>query len=186
MSTYLLQPLPPPSAFFATISVITEKTVLHTNAPIAKRWLQDTHYICVCEPDAPFVSVGAILIGLAHSNSVEIAINQAMFQLTVCFRTCSQTRPLISLEMEHLSDKLQQESIVLMPGARVYERGNVMISYQSGCTFLICISHCIFFPLGLTSFTEDCYTFSLGPHSFTLKSVSLDNLTPVPLLLFTS
>ena len=63
---------------------------------------------------------------------------------------------------------------------------HVTISYQSDCTLLICMSHCTFFPLGLTSFMEDCYTFSLGLHSFTLKSVSLDNPTPVPLLLFAS
>ena len=35
---------------------------------------------------------------------------------------------------------------------------SVMISYLEESNFLICISHCTFFPFGLTMFTEDCYT----------------------------
>ena len=90
------------------------------------------------------------------------------------------------MEMEHLCDKLRQESIELMPGARVYERGNVMVSYLNGCTFLICVLHCLFFPLGLASYTEDQYTFMLGPSSFFLVSIPEGKPTPVPVLLFAS
>ena len=32
---------------------------------------------------------------------------------------------------------------------------------------------------------KDQYTFTLGPHSFALKPVPIDNPTPVPALLFT-
>ena len=31
----------------------------------------------------------------------------------------------------------------------------VTVSYQDGCTFIICVSHCLFVPLGLTSFMKD-------------------------------
>ena len=51
------------------------------------------------------------------------------------------------------------------------KRGNVTISYLDGCTFLICVLYCMFFSLGLVSYTEDCYTFMLGPHSFSLSPV---------------
>ena len=54
----------------------------------------------------------------------------------------------------------------------------VTVSYLNGCTFLLCVLHCLFFPLGLASYIEDQYTFMLGPHSFFLM--------PVPVLLFTS
>ena len=112
-------------------------------------------------------------------------INQATFQMIVHFQTCPQTRPPTSMEMGHLCDELRQESVILMPGAQVYKRGNVMVSYIDGHTFLICVSCCQFFPLGLTSHTEDRYTFMLGPHSFSLKPVPVGDPTPVPLLLFT-
>ena len=186
VSICLPLPLLPLSAFFATISVIIGRTAQNTNAPIAMRWPQDTHHICVCEPNGPFVSVGAILTGHAHSNFAEIAINQAMFQMIVCFQTCPWTKPLISMGMEHLCDELRGESIVLMPGAQVYERGNVIISYLDNHSFLICVSHCHFLPLGLTMFTEDCYTFTLGPCSFSLAPFPEDAPTSVPTLLFSS
>ena len=49
------------------------------------RWLLDTLHICVCEPNAPFVSIGDILIGSAHSKFAEIVINQDMIlQMTIC------------------------------------------------------------------------------------------------------
>ena len=44
----------------------------------------------------------------------------------------------------------------------------------------------MFFPLGLASYTEDQYTFVLGPHSFSLAPVPEGKPTPVPVLLFTS
>ena len=163
VSIYLPLPLLPLSAFFATISVIIRRTAQNTNALIATRWPQDIHHICACGPSAPFVSVGAIPTKHAHNDFVEIVINQATFQMTVCFQTRPRTKPLISTEMEHLCDKLRRESIVLVPGARVYERGNVTVSYLDSHSFLICISHCHFLPLGLTTFTEDRYTFTLGP-----------------------
>ena len=63
-------------------------------------------------------------------------------------------------------------------------RKSVMVSYLDDYNFLIYMSCCLFFPLGLTLFTEDQYTFSLGPHSFSLSPIPLDNPTPVPALLF--
>ena len=62
----------------------------------------------------------------------------------------------------------------------------IMVSYLEGCSFLICMSYCLFFPLGLTLYMEDQYTFSLDPCSFNLLPVPLGNLTPVPTLLFSS
>ena len=44
----------------------------------------------------------------------------------------------------------------------------------------------MFFPLGLASYTEDHYTFSLGPCSFSLSPVPEGDPTPVPVLLFAS
>ena len=63
---------------------------------------------------------------------------------------------------------------------------SVMISYLDGCTFLLCVLCCLFFPLGLTLYLEDQYVFSLGPHSFSLSPIPEGNPTPVPALLFTS
>ena len=61
-----------------------------------------------------------------------------------------------------------------------------MVSYLDGCTFLLCVSRYTFFSLGLTLYTKDRYTFTLGFCSFALKPVPVGNPTPVPLLLFTS
>ena len=88
--------------------------------------------------------------------------------------------------MEHLCDVLRRESIVLEPGARVYERGNVMIAYLEGTSFLLCRSYHRMFPLGLCQYLEDWYVFSLGPQCFSLAPFPQDAPTPVPLLLFTS
>ena len=43
-----------------------------------------------------------------------------------------------------------------------------------------------FFPLGLTLYTKDYYTFTLGSCSFALKPVPVGDPTHVPVLLFTS
>ena len=115
---------------------------------------------------------------------MEIVINQAIFQMTVCFQTCPRNRQPISTETEHLCDLLQEELIVLMPGAQVYERDNVMVSYLDGYKFVIWMSHCLFFPLGLTLFTKDQYTFTLDSYSFSLVPFPQDAPTPVPILLF--
>ena len=179
-------PLHPPGAFFATISVTTARTVPIINVHTAWRQPQDILHICVCEPGAPFASTGAILIGSAHNRFAEIVINQGTFLMTVCFRTCPQNRPATSMETDHLCDELCQESVELVPGAQVYERGNVTVSYLNSRTFLICILHCMFFPLGLASYTEDRYTFSLGPRSFSLSPIPEGDPTPVPVLLFAS
>ena len=118
MSINHYPPHHPPSAFFATISVTITRTALITNVPTVSRWPQDILHICVCGPGAPFfASVGAIPIGSAHSDSAEIVINQATFQMTVHLHTCSRNRWPTSLEMEHLCDELRQESIELVPGA---------------------------------------------------------------------
>ena len=78
----------------------------------------------------PFASIGAIPTRLVHKDFAEIVINQAMFQMIVHFQTCPQTKLPTSTEMEHLCDVLREESVVLMPGAQVYERGNVMINFS--------------------------------------------------------
>ena len=62
----------------------------------------------------------------------------------------------------------------------------VTVSYLSNTTFLLCVLHCLFFPLGLASYMEDQYTFTLGPHSFSLSPVPEDEPTLIPLLLFAS
>ena len=83
MSTNPYLPLLPSDAFFATISVIIMRTAPTINALTAWRWPQDILHICVCRPGAPFASVGAIPIGSAHNDVVEIVINQATFLMTV-------------------------------------------------------------------------------------------------------
>ena len=72
------------------------------------------------------------------------------------------------------------------PNPQFADALGVMISYLNGCTFLICVLHCMFFPLGLASYTEDQYIFTLDPHSFSLAPVPEGEPTPVPLLLFAS
>ena len=176
----------PLGAFFATILVTTVRTAPVTSVPTASRRPQDILHICACELGAPFASVGAILIESAHNDFAEIVINQATFQMTVHLQTCPWNRQTTSLEMGHLCDKLQQELIELVPGAQVYERGNVTVSYLNGHTFLLCVLHCLFFPLGLALYMEDQYTFTLGPRSFSLTPVPEGEPTPVPILLFTS
>ena len=90
------------------------------------------------------------------------------------------------MEMEHLCSFLRRESIVLEPGARVYERGNVTIDYLDGTSFLLCRSYRRMLPLGLCQYLEDRYVFTLGPQHFSLVPFPQDAPTPVPLLLFPS
>ena len=90
------------------------------------------------------------------------------------------------METEHLCSLLRSESIILKPGARVYERGNVTIDYLDGTSFLLCRSYHHMSPLGLCQYLEDQYVFSLGPQHFSLAPFPRDAPTPVPLLLFPS
>ena len=68
----------------------------------------------------------------------------------------------------------------------MYERGNVMVSFLGDTTFLLCVLCCLFFSLGLASYMEDQYTFTLDSCSFSLLPVPKGELIPVPLLLFAS
>ena len=176
----------PPSAFFATIEVTTERTALRTNAHTVTRWPLDTLHICVCEPDAPFVSIGDIPTESAHSEFVEIVINQGTLQMIVHFRISPQNRRSTYMEMGHLCNFLRRESIILKPEAQVYERGNVTIDHLEGTSFLLCCSYRRMFPLGLCQYLEDRYVFSLGPQFFSLAPFPQGAPTPVPLLLFPS
>ena len=97
----------------------------------------------------------------------------------------TDTFHLLPLNTGHLND-YHQELLDNMYMSKIKVIHVVMVSYLDGCTFLLCMSRCLFFPLGLTSYTEDHYTFTLGSHSFTLKPIPLGDHTPVPALLFTS
>ena len=68
----------------------------------------------------------------------------------------------------------------------MYERGNVMIDYLDGTSFLLCHSYRRMLPLGLCQYLEDRYVFTLGPQDFSLAPFPQDAPTPVPLLLFPS
>ena len=92
----------------------------------------------------------------------------------------------MSLETELPYDLLKERSLDLKPGARVYERGNVMIDYLSGTSFLLIRTTQRMFPLGLCQYLEDWYVFSLGPCCFSFTPFPRDTPTPVPLLLFAS
>ena len=106
--------------------------------------------------------------------------------MTAHFLTFPRNRRPTSSETAPLYDALREQSIDLVPGARVYERGNVTINYLSRTSFLLCYSYRRMFPLGLCQYLEDRYIFSLGPQSFSLAPFPQDTPTPVPLLLFTS
>ena len=87
---------------------------------------------------------------------------------------------------EHPYDMLKEWSLDLEPGAQVYERGNVMIDYLSGTSFLLIRTAQHMFPLGLCQYIEDWYVFSLGPQCFSFAPFARDTPTPVPVLLFAS
>ena len=157
-----------------------------TIAPTVTRWLLDTLHICASEPDVPFASVGDIPTELVQAACVEIAINLGILQMTVHFLTLPRNRRPTSLETAPPYELLREQSIDLEPGARVYERGNVMIDYLSGTSFLLCYSYHHMLPLGLCQYLEDRYVFSLGPQTFSLAPFPQDAPTPVPLLLFAS
>ena len=134
----------------------------------------------------PFASVGDIPTELAQAACAEIAINLGTLQMTVHFLILPRNRRPTSLETAPPYELLREQSIDLEPGAQVYERGNVMIDYLSGTSFLLCCSYCRMLPLGLCQYLEDWYVFSLGPQSFSLTPFPPDAPTPVPLLLFVS
>lgn len=131
-----------------------------------------------------FVSVGAIPIRHVLNDCMQIVINQVTFQLIVHIWTCPLNRQLLSLGTEHLCDPLREELVVLMPEAWVYERGNVIINYLNKSAFLLCVSHCTFFPLELTTFTKDHYMLHLGPCSVCLMPYPANTHIHVPFLLF--
>ena len=68
----------------------------------------------------------------------------------------------------------------------MYERGNVMIDYLSGTSFLLIRTTQCILPLGLCQYIKDRYIFSLGPQCFSFAPFALDAPTPVLVLLFIS
>ena len=136
----------PPGATFVRIQVTMDSSALCIAAPPARRQLLATLPIIVWRPNVISVVGGDTLTRYATSGSVEDATTQATWSITaLTTRLTSQTLDRLMGEPTRtttISTPLwttTREMECIEPGARLYEGGNVTISYLYHVFFLISI-----------------------------------------------
>ena len=142
-----LVPAPlPPSATFVQISVTMGFSAPCTAAPPVRKRLPVTLPIIVWRPNAISVIGGDILTRCAIFGSAEDAITQAMWSITaLSTRLMSPTLDQLMGEPTRTTKTstplwmTTREMVCVEPGARIYEGGNVTISFLSHVFFLISV-----------------------------------------------
>ena len=144
MSPSLVAPLPPlPNAFGALAQV----TIARTPVPTATSPLQDTLRLLVCPPNATYIANGDIPINSVPLEFVMYAIEEAMSLTIVCLIFFPLSRLPISLEIPLTRDRRVPHEVLIEPGVRLYEGGNVTVFLLTNGIFLLSFlrrSHILF------------------------------------------
>ena len=138
MSPSLVAPLLPLlSAFGALVQVTIVRTAPSTSAPIASSLPPDTLRLLVCPPSATYAADGNIAIDSAPLEFVMYAIEEATLLMIVCLMFFPLSRLPISLGISLIQDRHLPHGILIEPGVRLYEGGNVTVCLLTHGIFLL-------------------------------------------------
>ena len=125
------------SVFSALVEVIIEKIAPTTSAPIAISPLPVILKPLVCLSNATFAVAGDIVIGSVLPESVTYAIEEVMSLTTVQLTFFSWNRLPISLDLPLCLDRDLPSGVLIEPGVRLYEGGNVTVCLLTNGVFLL-------------------------------------------------
>ena len=108
-----------------------------TPAPIATSPLLDTLRLLVCPPNATFVADGDIAIDSVPLECVTYAIEEAMLLTIAQLLFFPLSRLPISLGIPLTRDRRLPHEVLIEPGVRLYEGGNVTVCLLSHGIFLL-------------------------------------------------
>ena len=123
------------------------KTVPSTSAPTATPPPQDTLKPLVCLPNATFVAAGDIALDSVPLECVTYAIEEATSLTIARLLFFPLNRLPISLGIPLTRDRLLPHGVLIKPGVRLYEGGNVTVCLLSHGIFLLsflCHTHLLF------------------------------------------
>ena len=165
----------PPSATFVRIQVIMDSSAPCIVAPPVRRQLLATLPIIVWRPNVISAIGGDTLTRYATSESVEDATIRATWLITaLTTRLMSQTLDRLIGEptrMTTISTPLwmtTREMVCVEPGARLYEGGNVTISFLYHVFFLISIVRRPYFSFAPSIIVTDLYLLAFPDYSLPL------------------
>ena len=124
----LVAPLPPsPSAFGALAQVTIARTAPSTSVPTAMSLPQDTLRLLVCPPNATYVADEDIATDSVPLELVTYVIEEAMLLTIVRLMFFPLSRLPISLGVHLTQDRCLPHGVLIEPGVRLYDGGNVTI-----------------------------------------------------------
>ena len=109
------------------VQVTIVKTVPSTSAPTATPPPQDTLKPLVCLPSATFAADGDIAPDFAPHECVTYVTEEATSLTIARLLFFPQNRPPISLGSLPTRDRLLPRGVLIEPGVRLYEGGNVTV-----------------------------------------------------------
>ena len=127
------------------------RTARSAPVPIASSPPQDTLRLLVCQHNATFVADGDIALDSVPLDCVTYVIEEVTWLTIACLLFFPLNRLPISLGIPLTRDRLLPHGVLIEPGVRLYEGGNVTVCL---------LSH------GISSFL-------LSPYSFALRYVFL-------------
>ena len=162
----------PPSAMFVRIQVTMDSSAPCIAAPPVRRQLLATLPIIVWRPNVISAVGGDTLTRYATSGSAEDATIRATWSITaLTTHLTSQTLDRLMGEPTRtttISTPLwmtTREMVCIEPGARLYEGGNVMISFLYHIFFLISIVRRPYFSFALSHSVTDLYLLAFPDYS---------------------
>ena len=137
MSWSLTNPLPSlPNAFGALVEVTIEKTAPNTSALTVMSPPPDTLRPLVCLSNVTFAVAGNIVTDSALQGSVTFVIKEVTSLMIVPPIFFSRSRLPISLGLPPRSNWNIPYGVLIEPGVRLYEGGNVMVCLLADGVFL--------------------------------------------------
>ena len=134
----LVTPLPPsPSAFGALAQVTIARTAPSTSVPIATSPLPDTLRLLVCPPNVTYVAAGDIATDSVPLELVTYVIEEATSLMIVRLMFFPLSRLPISLGIPLIWDRCLPHGVLIKPGVRLYEGGNVTVCLLTHSIFLL-------------------------------------------------
>ena len=128
------------------------RTALSTSAPAATSPLPDTLRLLVCPPNATYVADGDIVTNSVPLEFVMYAIKEVTSLTIVRLIFFPLSRLPISLGIPLTWDRLLPHGVLIEPGVRLYEGGNVTVCLLTHGIFLLSFLQCTHLLFGICSY----------------------------------
>ena len=151
------------SAFGALAQVTIVRTAPSMSVPIATSPPLVTLRLLVCPPNATYVADGDIATDSVPLELVTYVIEEATSLTIVCLMFFPLSRLPISLGIPLIQDRCLPHGVLIEPGVRLYEGGNVTICLLTHGIFLLSFFRYTHILFGMCSYDWIHCLILLGP-----------------------